>query len=224
MSSTPSTSLYRDTDIEPVVTAERLAALRASHPSLRILDVRTPAEHAAVHIPGSYNVPVDELAEHADEVRRVSGPIVLVCQSGTRARRAEALLTRAGLPALHVLEGGMQGWIAAGLPVVRGPKRVSLERQVRIAAGSLAAAGALLSLTVTPFFALVPLAVGSGLVFAGLTDRCGMALLLGRLPYNRGAVCDVPRMIDALAAGSGAPTGAGPGSGAHPAQPGARRG
>jgi rhodanese-related sulfurtransferase len=191
------------TPIEPVLTPDRLAALRAADPSLRILDVRTPGEHSSVHIPGSYNVPVDELAEHAAEVRRVTGPIVLVCQSGTRARRAEALLARTGLTALHVLEGGMQGWMAAGLPVVRGPKRLSLERQVRIAAGSLAAAGALLALTITPLFALVPLFVGGGLVFAGVTDRCGMALLLGRLPYNRGGRCDVPGMVATLAAGQG---------------------
>ena len=185
--------------MQPVINSAELAELLTARPDVRVLDVRTPAEHESVHIAGSYNVPVDELAEHRVELRAaVSGPVVLVCQSGTRARRAEELLRDAGMAHLHVLDGGMNGWLAQGLPVRRGTKRMSLERQVRIVAGGLAATGALLALVVNPLFALLPAFVGSGLVFAGVTDRCGMALVLARLPYNRGATCDVPRMIRAL--------------------------
>jgi hypothetical protein len=106
------------------------------------------------------------------------------------------------MPNLHVLDGGMNGWLTAGQPVRRGPRRLSLERQVRIVAGSLAAAGAVLALLVSPLFALLPAFVGSGLVFAGVTDTCGMALLLSRLPYNRPATCDVPAMVEALRTGT----------------------
>ena len=182
----------------PVITPERLALQRRADPTIRLLDVRTPAEHASAHIPGSYNVPVDELAEHAAEIRSMRSPVVLVCQSGQRARKAEAILGAAGMTMLHVLDGGMHAWQAAHLPVLRGRARLSLERQVRIAAGTLAAAGALLALVADPLFAIVPLAVGSGLTFAGVTNTCGMAMMLGRLPYNRSGTCDVRTMVTAL--------------------------
>jgi hypothetical protein len=105
---------------------------------------------------------------------------------------------------LHVLEGGVNGWIAAGQPVVRGPERVSLERQVRIVAGGLAAVGSALALAVSPWFALLPAFIGSGLVVSGLTNTCTMGLLLARLPYNRPAGCDVPAMVRAFTSGQAA--------------------
>ena len=84
------------------------------------------------------------------------------------------------------VEGGTQAWAAAGLPVVRGKKIVSLERQVRIAAGSLVCLGVLLAWLVHPAFIALSAFVGAGLIFAGLTDTCGMGLLLARMPWNRG--------------------------------------
>jgi rhodanese-related sulfurtransferase len=195
--------------ISPVVTPQDLAELLRGRPDVRLLDVRTPGEYEAAHIPGAYNVPLDTLGEHAEEIRAtVDEPVVLVCQSGARARRAEEALKTCSMVNLHVLDGGMTGWIAAGEPVNRGASRISLERQVRIAAGALAATGALLALLVNPLFALLPAFVGSGLVFAGVTDTCGMAMVLSRLPYNRAASCDVDAMIAALKRGS-QPTGIG---------------
>ena len=167
-----------------------------------MLDVRTPGEYETAHIAGAYNVPLDTLGEHATEIRAsVAEPVVLVCQSGQRARKAEEALSAAGMANLHVLEGGMTGWAAAGHPVLHGRKRLSLERQVRIAAGALAAAGGALALAVNPLFALIPTFVGSGLLFAGVTDTCGMAMLLAKLPYNRPGTCDVGAMVRALARG-----------------------
>lgn len=194
--------------IAPVLPAAELERLRAARPGLRLLDVRTPGEYEAAHIAGAYNVPLDTLGEHAGEIRaRVDEPVVLVCQSGARARRAEEALRAAGMPQLHVLDGGMNAWRAAGLPVRTGRSRISLERQVRIAAGSLAATGGILALAVHPAFALLSAFVGGGLVFAGVTDTCAMGMLLARLPYNRPASCDVTAMVRALAAG-GDPAGA----------------
>jgi 3-mercaptopyruvate sulfurtransferase SseA len=138
----------------------------------------------------------------------VSGPIVLVCQSGQRARVAEDALKAGGLRNLHVLDGGVNGWVNAGQPVIRGAKRISLERQVRIAAGMLAAIGGVLALTFNPGFALLSVFVGSGLVFAGITDACGMAMVLSRLPYNRAVTCDVSAMVRALTDGD-VPVGVG---------------
>ena len=195
--------------IPPVVHAEELAALIGERPDIRLLDVRTPGEYEAAHVHGAYNVPLDTLAEHGAEIRAtVAEPIVLVCQSGQRARKAEEALRLAGMPNLHVLDGGLSGWLAAGQPVVRGSSRLSLERQVRIAAGTLAATGAVLALAVNPLFALLSAFVGGGLVFAGVTNRCGLAMVLGHLRYNQPASCDVGAMVRALATAS-PPTGIG---------------
>lgn len=193
--------------LPPVLSAVELAELLRAEPTTRVLDVRTPGEFETAHIPGAYNVPLDTLHEHSAEIRaNVTHPLVLVCQSGQRARQAEELLRRAGMPKLHLLDGGMNAWLAAGQPVTRGATRLSLERQVRIAAGALAATGGLLALAVHPLFALVPTFIGSGLVFAGITNRCGLALLLAKLPYNQPASCDVRAMVEALKTGA-PPTG-----------------
>jgi len=191
------------TTIPPVIGPDELDALLRDGSGVRLLDVRTPGEYETAHIPGAYNVPLDTLGEHAGEIRaRVDAPVVLVCQSGVRARRAEEALRGAGMPNLHVLEGGVNGWAAAGKPVRRGRERISLERQVRIVAGSLAGAGGLLAVLVNPAFGLLSAFVGGGLVFAGVTDTCGMAKVLSLLPYNRPASCDVESMVRALKAGS----------------------
>ncbi len=187
----------------PVLTAAELARLHADHPATRLLDVRTPGEFQAEHIAGAYNVPLDTLGEHGREITAVTAdPVVLICRSGQRARKAEEALAAAGMTNLHVLEGGMAAWTAAGRPVRRGAARVSLERQVRIAAGAIVATGAFLALLVHPLFAAVPALIGSGLVFSGVTDTCTMGLLLARLPYNRSSTCDVPTMVRALTAGA----------------------
>ncbi|HEU4997289.1 MAG TPA: rhodanese-like domain-containing protein [Gemmatimonadaceae bacterium] len=195
--------------IPPVVAADDLGGLLEAKPDIRILDVRTPAEYETVHIPGAYNVPLDLLGEHGREIRfNVAEPVVLVCQSGQRARKAEEALRVAGMPNLHVLDGGMNAWVSAGRPVVRGVQRVSLERQVRIAAGAFVALGGALALSVSPAFAVFPALMGAGLVFSGLTNTCGIAMVLARLPYNRTATCDVSAMVRALVMGDApAPVG-----------------
>ena len=194
--------------LPPVLTHDELTRLVRDRPETRVLDVRTPGEFDAEHIAGAYNVPLDTLGEHGPEIRAgVAEPVVLVCRSGQRARKAEEALKGAGMTNLHVLEGGMSAWTAAGHPVLRGAPRMSLERQVRIAAGAMAATGGFLALFVNPLFAVIPAFVGSGLVFAGVTDTCAMGMLIARLPYNRPASCDVPAMVRALTSGA-APTGA----------------
>lgn len=207
--------------IPAVIRPPELAELLSEHPEVRLLDVRTPTEYETVHIRGAYNVPLDLLGEHGAEIRtNVAEPVVLVCQSGQRARKAEEALKAAGMPNLHVLDGGVNGWVAAGNPVVRRAERLSLERQVRIAAGALAAIGGILAVFINPLFALLPAFVGSGLVFAGVTNTCGMAMLLTRLPYNRVATCDVAAMVRALKTGEPpAPSGRTPGARPAPACP-----
>lgn len=189
--------------MSPVLRPTELEELINSRNDLLLLDVRTPGEFESAHIPGAYNVPLDSLPEHAQEIaQQCDTHFVLVCQSGARAKKAEEALQSAGMSRLHVLDGGMNDWVAADRPTRFGPKRISLERQVRIVAGSLVATGALLALLVNPWFSLLPLFVGSGLTFAGITDTCGMGMLLAQLPYNQTASCDVPAMVRALALGA----------------------
>jgi rhodanese-related sulfurtransferase len=172
---------------------------RAQHtdPRIRVLDVRTASEFENAHIAGAYNVPLDLLAEHAADLRDAAGGgVVLVCQSGQRAQKAEALLREAGMPNARVLDGGMQAWIREGLPTTRIRPRVSLDRQVRIVAGTIVALGSVAALTASPVWALLPMAIGTGLVIAGLSDTCAMGMLLARLPYNRStASCDTESIV-----------------------------
>lgn len=177
--------------------ALHVSTLLGQDATARVLDVRTSGEFGDAHIQGAYNVPLDLLGEHASELRSTRArTVVLVCQSGQRARRAEAVLQATGMPNLHVLEGGMNEWLSRGLPAVRLRPRMSLERQVRVVAGSLVATGAIAALAISPLWALVPAAIGSGLVFAGLSDTCAMGMLLAKLPYNRsGVTCDTETIV-----------------------------
>lgn len=168
----------------------------------RLLDVRTPAEFTAAHIPGSYNVPLDLLREHRTELSdHLEQDVVLVCRSGARAGQAESVLADTGLPNLHVLDGGLNAWQAAGAPVNRGPARWDLERQVRLVAGSLVLSGVLASV-VSPKLKWLSAAVGGGLTVAALTDSCAMGAALSRLPYNRDASCDLQSVLAELRAGN----------------------
>jgi rhodanese-related sulfurtransferase len=168
----------------PRIDVHELARVLASAAAPLVIDVRMPAEYRAVHLEPSRCVPLDELAGRRRELPR-DRELVLVCRTGARARLAAAEL---GDFRTRVLDGGLVAWQEAGHPVVEGKAHVSLERQVRIAAGALACAGGVLAATVSPWFGLLPAFVGGGLVYAGVTDRCGMAMLLARLPYNRTGV------------------------------------
>lgn len=166
----------------------------------RILDVRTPAEFESAHIPGAYNVPLDTLREHRDELRRhLDEHVVLVCRSGARAAQAEQALGAVGLPGLRVLDGGMTSWQAAGAPVNQGRQTWELERQVRLVAGTIVA-GSVLASAAVPQLKWVAAAIGTGLTGAALTNTCAMGMALSKMPWNRTADSgDVEQIIAALA-------------------------
>lgn len=183
--------------------AATLRQLVGADPGPRVLDVRTPAEFEAAHIPGAYNVPLDTLREHREDLlAHLDEEVVLVCRSGQRAAQAEQALAVAGLPNLRVLDGGMLAWEAVGAPVRRGRARWDLERQVRLVAGAVVLLAVLGSLVV-PGLQWVAAAVGLGLTLAALTNTCAMGMLLARLPYNRGAGCDIDAVVAQLAADGG---------------------
>lgn len=171
----------------------------------RILDVRTPGEFETSHIPGAYNVPLDLLQEHRTELlAHLDDEVVLVCRSGARATQAEQTLAQAGLPNLKVLDGGILAWHAVDAPVNHGKTRWDLERQVRLVAGSVVLASVLFSIAV-PGAQWIAAAMGTGLAVAALTNTCTMGMLLSKLPYNRGASCDLDTIVGQLR--DGAPAG-----------------
>ncbi len=189
-------TLHHDT-----IRTTDLHRLRREDPQIRILDVRTGGEFETMHIPGSYNVPLDTLAEHARDLADVSHPIVLVCQSGGRATAAHAKLADHGKSdALHILEGGIAAWEQSGGDVVRGTSdRWALERQVRLVAGSIVLAGIAASVVFPPA-KWVAGAIGAGLSFSAATNTCAMGEVLAKLPYNQTDQCDIAGVLDDLRA------------------------
>jgi rhodanese-related sulfurtransferase len=164
-----------------------LSQLLSSGAAAELLDVRTPPEFARAHVPGAKLIPLNELnAQDYLRQHQPGRPVYVLCQAGMRAEKAIAQLAAAGCPDCVLVEGGTQAWIDAGLPVERGESKVlPLMRQVQIVVGSMSAIGAALALLVSPQFALIPLLFGCGLLVAGLTGTCGMALVLARMPWNR---------------------------------------
>jgi rhodanese-related sulfurtransferase len=157
-----------------------------------LVDVRTPAEFQELHIAGARNIPLDRLdprtmlaSRREDDTR----PIYLVCRSGSRGRQACERFLAAGFSHAVNVEGGTLACEQAGLPVIRGRKSISLERQVRIAAGALVLAGVTLGWFVHTAFVGLAAFVGAGLVFSGITDTCGMAMLLAHMPWNQVKSC-----------------------------------
>jgi rhodanese-related sulfurtransferase len=201
----------------PTISPIRLDELYRSGESIELIDVRTPAEYRELHAAIARNVPLNRLNPsalvhaHEGSPRR---PLYVICRSGSRAEQACRKLLAAGLASAVSVAGGTLAWDQAGLPVVRGRKTLSLERQVHIAAGSLVLLGAALALFVDPWFFALSAFVGAGLLFAGITNTCGMGLLLARMPWNQGrgdtpACCPAASMdvADAVAANTDADDG-----------------
>jgi rhodanese-related sulfurtransferase len=168
------------------ISPRQLSDLVRSGAAVELIDVRTPVEFREVHVGFARNLPLDQL--EAGQVKALHNgstqPLYVICRSGSRGRQACEQLIAAGVTNVVNVEGGTLAWDQAGLPVVRGKKAISLERQVRIVAGSLVFIGSLLALT-NPWWLIVPGFIGAGLTFAGITDTCGMAMMLARMPWNQ---------------------------------------
>ncbi|WP_314172456.1 rhodanese-like domain-containing protein [Streptomyces winkii] len=172
------------TSSPPVTVAELSPRLN----SATVIDVRTPAEYGSGHIPGAFNIPLDRLDDALPALRTAAGKgeLVVVCASGTRSGLASGRLSGEGIAAPS-LDGGTEAWAAAGHELDRpaGARPVwPMERQVRLTAGSLVVLGILLDLAI-PGFRVLSFLIGGGLVFSALSNTCGMAAVLSKLPYNR---------------------------------------
>ncbi len=169
------------------VSVNQLAELHAEG-NVDVIDVRTPVEFRELRAKIARNVPLESLDPHAVMKERngtADQPLYVICRSGGRSTQACQKLLGAGYENIINVDGGTSAWEAAGLPVVRGKKAISLERQVRIAAGLLVLLGSVLGFFVHPYFIGVAAFVGAGLTFAGVTDTCGMAMMLARMPWNQ---------------------------------------
>jgi len=172
------------------ILPRELAALMQQGRIVELIDVRTPAEYRELHAEPAGLVPLDSLDPRLVMESRstaVDEPLYVICRTGSRGRKACEKFVAAGYRNVINVEGGTLAWEQAGLAVVRGKKTIALERQVRIAAGSLVLLGTALGAFVHPAFLVLSALIGAGLVFAGITDTCGMAMLLARMPWNQGA-------------------------------------
>ncbi|MCI9888856.1 rhodanese-like domain-containing protein [Micrococcales bacterium 31B] len=181
---TPASSLWQD----------------RSAPQPLIVDVREPAEYASAHIPGAHNVPLGLVTSRTADVvaalKAARTRTLVVCHSGARAERAAAALSAQGVTTVETLTGGMVAYQAVGHPVNRGRSAWAMDRQVRLAAGTLVLAGIAASL-IAPRAKYFAGAIGAGLTYSALSNTCALAAVLGSLPWNRET--DAPSDDDCLA-------------------------
>jgi rhodanese-related sulfurtransferase len=165
------------------ITASEAVKLLKENPG-HVIDVRTPVEHREIHVPGAKHVP---LADFDPKRHAGDQPIVyLMCKSGARARSAAEKCIAAGVTNVRVIEGGITACAEAGAPVRRGKKGMTIERQVRAIVGGGVLTFTILGFALHPAFHAGAAFFGAGLLFAGLTDWCGLAILLAKMPWNRG--------------------------------------
>lgn len=175
---------------------------------LTVIDVRTPGEYATGHLPDALNIPLDRIESALPALRRLpGGQLLMVCASGARSQNACRVLAEHGIGAM-TLTGGTQGWVRRGhelhRPTATARGAWSMERQVRFTAGTVVLAGLGLGL-LHPAWQLLSAGIAGGLVFSALTDSCGMAVLLSKLPHNRPRPADLEATLAAPARRGKAP-------------------
>ncbi len=152
---------------------------------IKFLDVRSVLEFSQVHIKDSINIPIDMLSLKINDLSKAQESFVVLCRTGNRSPMAADMLVQSGIHGVKVMRGGMTRWQKEGLPVVKGEGGISLERQVRLIAGSLVLSGIAAAFLVHWAFILIPIFVSCGLIYSGLSDNCLMGMLLMHLPYNK---------------------------------------
>ncbi|QQS31679.1 MAG: rhodanese-like domain-containing protein [Acidobacteriota bacterium] len=166
-------------------TVHEINELLDSGGECQVIDVREFSEFNSERIADAQLMPLSNFEKHADEIDH-SKPVYLMCRSGNRATQAAEKLAAKGFTDIHVVKGGMTAWVGADLPIIKGESKVwSLERQVRFAAGLFVLTGVVLGFAVSPYLFLLSGFVGAGLIFAAVTDTCGMAMVLARMPWNQ---------------------------------------
>ncbi|WP_405726859.1 rhodanese-like domain-containing protein [Streptomyces sp. NBC_01537] len=175
---------------------------RTRLPDLTVIDVRTPGEYASGHLPGALNIPLDQLRRALPAISEAAdrGGILVVCASGARSENACRTLAEHGVTTA-TLTGGTSAWAAGGhdlhRPATGARATWSMERQVRLTAGSVVLLGLGLGL-LNPAWQLLSAAIAGGLVYSALSNTCGMAAVLSKLPHNRPRPADLDATLTAL--------------------------
>jgi len=171
------------------ISPEALEARFIRNSRFVLVDVRTPADYRAAHIPRSLLVPLESLTPSL--LRDLAGPdfgeMILICRTGKRAQKAATRLASHIDGDLAIVDGGVLAWEAAGLPVVRRRRTFPIEHRVRTAAGSLVLLGTLLGLLIHPVFLAIPVLIGVALVIAGLADTLDPGYRLARRRQQAGS-------------------------------------
>ena len=168
-----------------MISAKDALAVLGKDPQTKLLDVRSALEFSQAHIKDSVNIPIDMLSAKIKDLSQSKQRVIVLCRTGNRSPMAADMLIQSGVQGVKVMQGGITRWQKEGLPVIKGEGSMSLERQVRLIAGSLVLLGIILSWFVHWAFIFIPVFVSCGLIFAGLTDNCLMGMLLMKLPYNK---------------------------------------
>ena len=170
-----------------VISPSELNAMVGRGESLMVVDVRSPAEYGEAHVPFAVNHPLPDLDARAlrAEIEKNGKRLVFICKSGARGRSACEKAIASGISSVFNVDGGTGAWIEAGLPVARGAKSFSVERQTRITIGLMVLLGVGLGAFVHPYFLGISAFFGAGLVYAGLSDSCMLGLLIASMPWNR---------------------------------------
>ena len=168
-----------------MVSPKDSLSLMQKNQQIKLLDVRSALEFSQAHIKDSINIPIDMLVAKINDLNKSGQSYIVFCRTGNRSPMAADMLMQSGIHGVKVMQGGMMRWQKEGLSVIKGEGGISLERQVRLIAGSLVLLGILLSWFMYWAFILISLSVSCGLIFAGLTDNCLMGMLLMKLPYNK---------------------------------------
>jgi rhodanese-related sulfurtransferase len=171
------------------INATEFSNLVASGKKIDLIDVRTPVEFREVHVTIARNEPLDRLDPQAIQGARngtSAEPLYIICRSGARGKQACEKFFASGIQNVINVEGGTQACITAGIPVIRGKRAIPLNCQVQIITGTVVLAGAVLALVTSNLYWLaLPIIIGAGLMFSGLTNTCAMGTMLSRMPWNQ---------------------------------------
>ena len=168
-----------------MISPKAASVLASQDAQVKFLDVRSVLEFSQAHIKDSINLPIDMLVMKVNELSQAKQSYIVLCRTGNRSSMAADMLIQSGIHSVKVMDGGITAWQKEGLALVKGEGGISLERQVRIMAGSIVLLGILLSWFICPWFIGISIFVACGLIYAGLTDNCMLGMLLLKLPYNQ---------------------------------------
>lgn len=168
-----------------MVTPREAQELISRDPQTKLLDVRSPLEYGEKHIKDSVNIPIDTLLSKIKGLSEPGRSYIVLCRTGNRSPMAADILIQSGIQSVKIMEGGITRWQKERFSVIEGAGGISLERQIRVIAGSLVLIGIVLAWSMNWAFIWLSTLVACGLIFAGLTDNCLMGMLLMKLPYNR---------------------------------------